>query len=72
MKGNEALNDDHAHQVSVALQYLLSKRTMVYVSADYQRANSGANAQVNGVLDPNGASSSASQAVARVGVHTVF
>ncbi|KVG26672.1 porin [Burkholderia diffusa] len=72
MKGNEAVNDNHAHQVSVALQYLLSKRTMVYVSADYQRANSGANAQINGVLDPNGASSSASQAVARVGVHTMF
>ncbi|MCA8300557.1 porin [Burkholderia seminalis] len=72
MKGNEAVNDNHAHQVSVALQYLLSKRTMVYVSADYQRANSGANAQVNGVLDPNGASSSASQTVARLGLHTVF
>ena len=54
MKGNEAVNDNHAHQVSVALQYLFSKRTMVYVSADYQRANNGANAQVNGVLDPNG------------------
>ncbi|KWA20571.1 porin [Burkholderia territorii] len=72
MKGNEAVNDNHAHQVSVALQYLLSKRTMVYVSADYQRANSGANAQINGVLDPNGASSSATQAVARVGLHTMF
>ncbi|AXF24539.1 porin [Burkholderia pyrrocinia] len=72
MKGNEAVSNNYAHQVSVALQYLLSKRTMVYVSADYQRANGGANAQVNGVLDPNGASSSASQAVARVGVHTVF
>jgi hypothetical protein len=45
---------------------------MVYVSADYQRANSGANAQINGVLDPNGASGSASQAVARIGVHTMF
>ena len=45
---------------------------MVYVSADYQRANNGANAQVNGVLDPNGASSSASQTVARIGLHTVF
>ncbi|WP_334001800.1 porin [Burkholderia cepacia] len=72
MKGNEAVNDNHAHQVSVALQYLFSKRTMVYVSADYQRANSGANAQVNGVLDPNGASGSANQTVARVGLHTVF
>lgn len=72
MKGNEAVNDNHAHQVTVALQYLFSKRTMVYVSADYQRANNGANAQVNGVLDPNGTSSSASQTVARVGLHTVF
>uniref|UniRef100_UPI0016413F0B porin n=1 Tax=Burkholderia gladioli TaxID=28095 RepID=UPI0016413F0B len=72
MKGNEAVNDNHAHQVSVALQYLLTERTMVYVSADYQRANNGANAQINGVLDPDGASSSASQAVARVGLHTMF
>jgi len=45
---------------------------MVYVSGDYQRTNSGANAQINGVLDPNGASSSATQAIARIGLHTMF
>ncbi|EGC99679.1 porin, partial [Burkholderia sp. TJI49] len=72
MKGNEAVGRNHAHQLSAAFQYLLTKRTMVYVSADYQRANSGANAQINGVLDANGASSSASQAIARIGLHTLF
>jgi predicted porin len=72
MKGNEAVGNNHAHQVSAALQYLLTKRTMVYVSADYQRANSGATAQVNGVLDPNGASNSSNQTAARIGLHTLF
>jgi predicted porin len=72
MKGNEAVSNNHAHQVSTALQYLLSKRTMVYLSADYQRANTGANAQINGVLDSNGASTSANQTVARIGLHTLF
>jgi len=72
MKGNEALNENHAHQVNASLQYLLSKRTMVYLSAAYQRANAGANAQINGILDANGASSSRTQTVARIGLHTFF
>jgi predicted porin len=72
MKGNEAVGNNHAHQISAALQYLLSKRTMVYVSADYQRANDGANAQINGVLDANSASSSPIQTAVRIGLHTMF
>lgn len=72
MKGNEEVSNNHAHQVSAAIQYLLSKRTMVYLSADYQRANSGASAQINGILDANGASSSANQTAARIGLHTMF
>ncbi|BBQ03310.1 porin (plasmid) [Burkholderia sp. SFA1] len=72
MKGNENLDNNHAHQITAALDYWLSKRTMVYVSGIYQRANSGAHAQINGILDPNGASSSATQAIARVGLSTRF
>ena len=72
MKGNEEVSNNHAHQVSAAIQYLLSKRTMVYLSADYQRANSGASAQINGILDANGASSSANQTATRIGLHTMF
>jgi len=72
MKGNAELDNNHAHQVSTALQYALSRRTLVYVAGVYQRANSGANAQINGVLDPNGASSGATQALARIGINTKF
>jgi predicted porin len=72
MKGNAQVNDSHAHQIDASLQYALSRRTSVYVSGVYQRANSGAHAQINGVLDTDGASSGATQTITRIAIHTVF
>lgn len=73
MKGDAYLNNNHAHQFTVDLSYALSKRTSVYAEGVYQRANDGANALVNGVLDdPVSVSSSPVQAIARVGVTTRF
>jgi predicted porin len=72
MKGNAELSNNHAHQISSALQYILSKRTLVYAAAVYQKASSGGQAQISGVLDPDGAASGTSQAIVRVGIHTTF
>ena len=69
MKGNAVVDDNHAHQLTATLQYFLSKRTTVYVTTIYQRANEGANAQINDVMV---ASSSASQFIGRIGVLTHF
>jgi predicted porin len=72
LKGNAVLQSNHANQLGATLFYALSKRTTVYMSTVYQRANDGADAQISGIVDPNGASSSSSQSVFRVGVHTLF
>jgi predicted porin len=72
MKGNDTLDNAHAHQLLAAVQYWLSKRTMVYVAGVHQRASHGSNAQINGVMDANGASSGALQSIARVGFSTRF
>lgn len=72
MKGNAFLDNNHAHQFTTALDYFLSKRTTVYAEVVYQRANSGANALVSGVLDPSGTSSGSKQLIARVGMQTRF
>lgn len=45
---------------------------MVYVAGVHQRTSHGSNAQINGVMDANGASSGAQQSVARIGLSTRF
>jgi predicted porin len=72
MKGDAFLNNNHAHQITAILDYLLSKRTTVYIEGVYQRANHGARALIAGVLDPYGTSSGPSQFIARVAVETRF
>jgi predicted porin len=72
MKGDTYLNNNHAHQITVNLANYLSKRTTVYAEAVYQRTNSGAQALINGVLDPDGTSSGPSQFIGRLGIQTSF
>ena len=72
MKGNAVLDSNHAHQISAIVNHNLSKRTNIYVETVYQRTNSTAQALINGVLDPDGTSSSPTQFIARVGVATRF
>ncbi|GLU30198.1 porin [Trinickia caryophylli] len=72
MKGNDVVDNNHAHQFAGILDYALSKRTSVYLLGVYQRANSGASAQLSGMNSTAYASSDASQAVVRVGMHTRF
>jgi predicted porin len=72
LKGNTFLDNNHANQVGATLFYILSKRTTVYVSSIYQIANEGASAEISGITDTGPGSSSNSQTVFRVGIHTVF
>ncbi|MFP3643044.1 porin [Paraburkholderia sp. SIMBA_054] len=70
-KGNDELTNNHSNQGGITLDYLLSKRTDVYVNAIYQRASGGADAfaSINGTF---ATSSSASQTVLRLGLRTLF
>jgi len=72
MKGNKFLDNNHAHQISAAADYFLSKRAFVYAEAVYQRTNSGAQALISGVLDPDGTSSGPTQILGRIGLQTRF
>ncbi|TKC92321.1 porin [Trinickia terrae] len=69
MKGNDVVDNNHAHQLTAELQYNFSKRTNVYAAAVYQRTNAGGNAQINDVMV---ASSSPSQFIGRIGLQTRF
>ncbi|WP_322061874.1 porin [Paraburkholderia sp. J63] len=72
MKGNDTVSNAHANQLAATFSYSLSKRTLVYVQGIYQRANSGADALICGVVDADAASSSPTQAIARAGIQTSF
>lgn len=72
MKGNDVVDNNHAHQVAAIVDYALSRRTSVYVLGVYQRASAGGYAQINGMNSSDGASSGQTQTVARVGLHMKF
>jgi len=74
MKGNAELENAHANQVALTLNYILSKRTQVYLSGVTQHASSGSHPLFEGLFSPNGAdaSSSQSQSIVRVGIRTAF
>lgn len=68
-KGNEGLDNAHGHQINAIAEYLLSKRTSVYVMSVYQRASSGAFASITGT---GAVSTSQNQLLARIGMKTRF
>jgi predicted porin len=75
MKGNEVLDNNRAQQVTTALQYNFSKRTLAYIEAIYQRAGGDGQitqAWINGLNQPEGAASNRSQTLARVGLQMKF
>lgn len=59
----------HWNQVSAALHYLLSKRTDVYLSADYLKASSGVDAVIGYSFTP---STTTTQADVRIGMRHSF
>ena len=71
-KGNAQLDNNHATQWTSTLAYAFSKRTLAYVQGVHQKTNAGGQAHLMGVMDPAGASSTSSQSVMRVGLHTSF
>lgn len=79
MKGNEELSNVHAHQLGAVVNYSFSKRTSVYVSGIFQKANHGANALINGTYSEGAslpttadASSSSRQSMLRIGIRHLF
>ena len=72
MKGNDVVDNNHAHLLAAIVDYALSKRTTVYILGVYERSSAGGMAQLNGMNTPDSASSGPTQAVVRVGLHTRF
>ncbi|MEO6917604.1 MAG: porin [Collimonas sp.] len=61
--------DTKANQLSLGLDYHMSKRSDVYVSADYRRASSGVNGVIGNSFAP---SSNSAQGLLRIGMRHVF
>ncbi|AIY41146.1 Outer membrane protein [Collimonas arenae] len=61
--------DTKANQLSLGLDYHLSKRSDLYVSADYRRASRGVNGVIGNSFAP---SSNSAQGLLRVGMRHVF
>ncbi|MGG2041236.1 porin [Burkholderia gladioli] len=72
MAGNAVLQDNRAHQLNLTLDYALSKRSDVYVSAAYQHAGGDSNTARAWILFTAGPSSSGNQVIARVGMRHFF
>ncbi|WP_321967853.1 porin [Burkholderia cepacia] len=72
MKGNDALDNNQAHQVNLTLDYALSKRTDVYASAAWQHASGNANTARAWIIFTAGPSSSGNQAILRTGIRHFF
>jgi predicted porin len=75
MKGNPVLENNQARQLTGAIQYNFSRRTTAYVEAIYQRASGDGpvtEAWINGLNQPDGASSDRSQTLVRIGLQTKF
>jgi predicted porin len=69
--GNEELTDNRAHQIGLTLDYLLSKRTDVYINGIYQHALGGQDvfAAISGAP---GTSTTGNQTVVRVAIRHLF
>ncbi|WP_321793656.1 porin [Burkholderia pyrrocinia] len=72
MKGNDVLENNKAQQVNLTLDYTLSKRSDVYVSAAYQHASGDGNTATAWILDTAGPSSTGNQTILRVGLRHFF
>ncbi|MFM0205379.1 porin [Paraburkholderia fungorum] len=72
MKGNDVLENNKAHQVNLTLDYALSRRSDVYISAAYQHASGDGNTATAWILDTAGPSSTGNQTILRVGMRHFF
>lgn len=70
-KGNPVLTNNNSNQLGLTFDYLLSKRSDVYINAVYQHARGGAYAFA-AISGTPGSSSSENQTVLRVGMRHLF
>ena len=70
-KGNDVLTDNRANQIGLTLDYLLSRRTDVYVNGIYQHASGGEDAFA-AISGSSTASTTGSQTIVRVGIRHLF